>query len=264
MFVDTHCHLDFHQFDSDRDDVLLRAAEAGVTLIVNPAVDLANSRRVVELAERTAGVYAQVGIHPNDSGGFDQSALAELRELAAHRKVVAIGEIGLDYYWERVPHDQQQAAFQAQLELAAEMDLPAVIHCRDAHADMRDILRKWVPSAQKRRGDHAILGVLHAYSGDLDMAREAFGWNMVLSLGGPITFRNAHELRALVAELPVDKLMLETDAPYLTPHPHRGRRNEPAYITLIAQSLAELVHSNRESVAQKTTALAKRVFNKLP
>lgn len=264
MFVDTHCHLDFHQFDSDRDDVLQRAADVGVTTIINPAVDLASSRRVVELAERTACVYAQVGIHPNDAGGFDPSALAELRKLAAHRKVVAIGEIGLDYYWERVPHDEQKRAFQAQLELAAEMDLPVVIHCRDAHADVRDILRKWVPWAQKRRGDHAILGVLHAYSGDLDMAREAFSWNMVLSLGGPMTFRNAHELRTLIAELPVDKLMLETDAPYLTPHPHRGRRNEPAYIPLVAQSLAEIARLDRGGVAEKTTALARRVFNRVP
>lgn len=262
MFVDTHCHLDFHQFDADRDEVIRRAVEAGVAVIVIPAVDLATSRRAIALAERVPGVYAQVGVHPNDAEGFDQSVLTALRELATHPKVVAIGEIGLDYYWERVAHEVQQAAFEAQLDLAAQLDLPVVIHCRDAHADVRDILRKWVPGAQKRRGEHAILGVLHAYSGDLATAHEVFEWNMVLSLGGPITFRNARQLRDLVARLPLERLMLETDAPYLTPHPHRGQRNEPAYIPLIAQSMAELLQTDRLMVAEKTTALAQRVFKR--
>lgn len=260
MFVDTHCHLDFHQFDADRSAVLERAAEAGVAAIIIPAIDLATSRRAIDLAERTPGVYAQVGIHPNDASSFDHESVAELRKLSAHPKVVAIGEIGLDYYWERVPHDVQKTVFQAQLDVAAELDLPVVIHCRDAHADVRDILRKWVPWAQKQRGEHAILGVLHAFSGDLEMAEEAFGWNMALSLGGPVTFRNARQLRELAAHLPLERLMLETDAPYLTPHPHRGQRNEPAYIPLIAQSLAELLQVDRSVVAQKTTALARRVF----
>jgi len=263
MFIDTHCHLDFHQFDADRGDVLQRAVDAGVMVIVNPATDLDSSRRAIELAERHPGVYAQVGVHPNDAASFDQNTLAELHDLAQHPKVVAIGEIGLDYYWERVPHDQQQAAFQAQLELAGELNLPVVIHCRDAHADIRDILRKWVPGAQIQRGEDAILGVLHAYSGDLDMAQEAFGWNMVLSLGGPITFRNARQLHALVAQFPPDRLMLETDAPFLTPHPHRGQRNEPAYIPLIAQSMADLLDLDVDVVAEKTTALARRVFKVL-
>jgi TatD DNase family protein len=260
MFIDTHCHLDFHQFDADRDDVLQRAIDAGVVAIVIPAIDLPGSRRAIELAERLPGVYAQVGVHPNDAGGFDQDTLAELRDLAAHSKVVAIGEIGLDYYWDRVAHDVQQVVFRTQLEMAADLDLPVVIHCRDAHADMRDILRKWVPGAQKRRGEHAILGVLHAFSGDLEMADEAFHSNIVVSLGGPVTFRNARQLRELVVQIPLDAVMLETDAPYLAPHPHRGQRNEPAYIPLIAQSLAELFQVDRSVVAQKTTALAQRVF----
>jgi len=263
MFIDTHCHLDFHQFDADRDEVLQRATDAGVTVIVNPATDLASSRRAIELAERHPGVYAQVGVHPNDAASFDQNTLAGLRELAKHPKVVAIGEIGLDYYWERVPHDQQQAAFQDQLELAAGLDLPVVIHCRDAHADVRDILRKWVPGAQIQRGEDVILGVLHAYSGDLDMAQEVFGWNIVLSLGGPITYRNARQLHALVAQFPPERLMLETDAPFLTPHPHRGQRNEPSYIPLIAQSMAELLDLDVGVVAKTTTALARRVFKVL-
>lgn len=263
MFIDTHCHLNFHQFDDDRDAVVQRAREAGVAVIVNPAVDLATSRQAVELAERYPGVYAQVGVHPNDSADFSAETVAALTELAQHPKVVAIGEIGLDYYWERVPHDRQWAAFEAQLDLAARLDLPVVLHCRDAHADLRDILRKWVPGAQMQRPANAMLGVLHAYAGDLGMAEEAFGWNMALSFGGPVTFRNARELQALLAQLPLSRLLLETDAPYLTPHPHRGKRNEPSYIPLIAQGLAEIKTISVADVASATSALAKAVFAKL-
>ena len=263
MFIDTHCHLNFHQFDADRDAVVQRALEAGVSVIINPAVDLPTSRQAIELAEQYPGVYAQVGVHPNDCAEFDAGTLAELAELARHPKVVAIGEIGLDYYWERVPHPQQWAAFEAQLELASRLDLPVVLHCRDAHADLRDALRKWVPGAQMQRAEDAILGVYHAYSGDLDMAQEAFGWNMALSFGGPLTFRNAKDLHALLGQLPLDRLMLETDAPYLTPHPHRGKRNEPAYIPLIAQGLADIKNIDLALVAETTSALAKAVFAKL-
>ncbi|MFZ2362484.1 MAG: TatD family hydrolase [Anaerolineae bacterium] len=263
MFIDTHCHLNFHQFDADRDAVVQRAREAGVSVIINPAVDLATSRQAIALAEQYPGVYAQVGVHPNDCAQFDAGTLAELAELASHPKVVAIGEIGLDYYWERVPHRQQWAAFEAQLELASRLDLPVVLHCRDAHADLRDALRKWVPGAQIQRSEDAILGVHHAYSGDLAMAQEAFGWNMALSFGGPLTFRNAKDLHALLGQLPLERLMLETDAPYLTPHPHRGKRNEPAYLALIAQGLAEIKKTDVAQVAEATSALAKAVFAKL-
>lgn len=263
MLIDTHCHLDFDAFDADRDAVVQRAVDAGVGAIVNPAIDLATSRRAIELAERYPGVYAQVGVHPNAAGDFDDATLAELRALAAHPKVVAIGEIGLDYYWERVQHDRQHEVFWAQLGLAVELGLPVVIHCRDAHAELRDVLRKWVPGAQMHRGKDAILGVLHAFSGDLSMAQEAFGWGMALSLGGPITFRNARELHALVSQLPLGWLMLETDAPFLTPHPFRGKRNEPAYLALIAQAMADLLGVEVDAIAQETTMLARRMFEKL-
>ena len=263
MFIDTHCHLDFHQFDADRDEAVARAAAAGVTIIINPATDLPSSRRAIALADRYDGVYAQVGVHPNDAGDFGPSTLAELRALAAHPKVVAIGEIGLDYYWDKTPRAQQQAAFESQLELAAELDLPVVIHCRDAQADVRDTMRRWVPGAQMFREPDAILGVYHAYSGDLEMAQEAAAWQVVLSLGGPVTFTNARDLHALVSQLPLGQIMLETDAPYLTPHPHRGKRNEPAYIPLIAQAIADLQQVDVAAVADSSSALARRVFPKL-
>jgi len=260
MLIDTHCHLNLDRFDADRDQVVQRAAGAGVGIIINPGIDLPTSRQAIELAERYPGVYAAVGVHPNDSAGFDQAALAELRTLAAHPKVVAIGEIGLDTYWDRVPAAEQKTALQAQLDLAVELDLPVILHCRDAHDDLRDVLRKWVTGAQTRRGSDAILGVYHAYSGDLAMAREAFEWGMVLSLGGPVTFRNARDLHALVTQLPLERIMLETDAPFLSPHPFRGKRNEPARVALVADRLAELFQVDRDVVVSQTTALAQRMF----
>lgn len=260
MFIDTHCHLNFSRFDQDRDQVVHRAAEAGVPVIINPAIDLPSSRQAIQLAERYPGVYAMVGVHPNESGHFDSQVLAQLRQLASHPKVVAIGEIGLDYYRDRVDHDWQRKALESQLVLAAELDLPVVIHCRDAHADLRDVLRKWVPGAQKARSEGAILGVLHAYAGDLEMAHEAFAWDLVLSLGGPVTFRNARQLHDLVAQLPLQRLMLETDAPFLAPHPYRGHRNEPAYIPLVAQGIADLLATDLQEVAAKTTGLALCLF----
>jgi TatD DNase family protein len=263
MFIDTHCHLNFDRFDQDRDQVVQRAAEAGVSIIINPAIDLLTSREAIQLAERYSGVYAMVGVHPNESEHFDSQAAKKLRALASHPKVVAIGEIGLDYYWDRVARDRQRKALEVQLALAAELDLPVVIHCRDAHADLRDVLRKWVPGAQKARSESAILGVLHAYSGDLEMAYEAFDWAFVLSLGGPVTFRNARQLHGLVAQLPLKRLMLETDAPFLTPHPFRGQRNEPAYVPLVARSIADLLATDLEKVAAQTTGLALCLFWKI-
>ncbi|MEA3337512.1 MAG: TatD family hydrolase [Chloroflexota bacterium] len=263
MFIDTHCHLNFHQFDEDRDLVVQRAAAADVPIIINPAIDLQTSKQAIDLADRYPGVFAMVGVHPNDGDSFDESTLDVLRQLAAHPKVVAVGEIGLDYYWQRVDPDKQQRIFRSQLELAAALDLPVVIHCRDAHDDVRGILREWVTGAQIQRGPDAILGVLHAFSGDLEMAQEAFDWHMVVSLGGPVTFRNARELHALVRELPLDCLILETDAPYLTPHPYRGKRNEPAYIPLIGQGISDLVNIELATVAEMSTSLARRTFFKL-
>lgn len=263
MMVDSHCHLDLDQFDADRDEILARAQAAGVGLIVNPGIDLAHSRRAIELAEKYAPVYAAVGIHPNSSGDFGPAALDELRRLAAHPKVVAMGEIGLDYYWDDVAPDVQAVAFQAQLELAAELGLPVIIHNRDASEDVARILREWVKRGATRHSPLAtrpFLGVLHAFSGDLALAEEAYEWGFVLSLGGPVTFKNARDLHELASNLRQDRLMLETDAPYLTPHPFRGKRNEPGYIPLICDRLAELAGVSVREMAAASTVLALAFF----
>jgi TatD DNase family protein len=268
--VDSHCHLDASQFDPDRDEVVARARAAGVRLIVNPGIDLTHCRQALALADRYPEVYAAVGIHPNSSHEFGPESLGALRLLAQHPKVVAIGEIGLDYYWDRVAPEVQRQAFQAQLDLAAELGLPVVIHSRESNADIAAVLNAWVHRGSYRGSALAArpyAGVLHAFSGDLALAEAAYGWNFVLSLGGPLTFKNARGLHALLPQLRLDRLMLETDAPYLTPHPHRGARNEPAYTALVCAGAAALLELPLHTVAATTTTLALRFFgleNRLP
>lgn len=269
VLVDSHCHLDLSQFDADREAVVLAARAAGVRLIVNPGIDLTHCRQAIALAETYPDVYAAVGIHPTSSADFEPALVDELRQLARHPKVVAIGEIGLDYHWDTVAPEQQALALQAQLELAADVGLPVIIHNREASDDVARILAQWVDSPGFRHSalaERPFAGVLHAFSGDLSLVQQAYDWNFVLSLGGPVTFKNARELHALVPQLRLDRLMLETDAPYLTPHPYRGQRNQPAYVELVCRRLAALNELPVEDVAQRTTSVAQRFFGlkKLP
>ncbi|HHB90547.1 MAG TPA: TatD family deoxyribonuclease [Anaerolineae bacterium] len=260
--IDSHCHLDLPHFDEDRDEVIARAREAGVVAMVTQGVDLPSSRRAIALAERYPEVYAAVGIHPNDCADFQPSMLDELRSLAAHPKVVAIGEIGLDDYWKTVPMDQQIRVLRLQLDLAAALGLPVILHDREAHEPIMAELRAWVrerlpgtPLAQRPP-----YGVLHSFSGDLAMAHEAYDLGFILGLAGPVTFKNARGLQVLARQLDPDRLMIETDAPYLSPHPYRGKRNEPARVKLVAEKLAELWDMPFEQVAFLTTGTARAFF----
>lgn len=260
---DSHCHLDASAFDEDRLAVIERARATGVQTIVIPGIDLHHCRQALALADAYADIYAAVGIHPNSSGDFDATIEADLRQLARHPKVVAYGEIGLDYYWDKVEPARQRVAFERQLEVAAELGLPVIIHCRDANEDVMATLRAWVESvtfAASPLVKREFAGVLHAFSGDVAMAEAAYAWNFVLSLGGPVTFTNAKQLHALVPQLRRDRLMLETDAPYLTPHPHRGKRNEPSYVALVCEKLATLYGIPAAQLAAESTALARRFF----
>lgn len=267
--VDSHCHLDLAPFDEDRAEVLARARAAGVQAIVVPGIDLAQCRRALALAESQPGaahpeLAIALGIHPNSSDGWTPDAAAEFAALARSPKVVAYGEIGLDYYWDKVPRARQWAAFEAQLALAAELSLPVIIHSRDANDDVAAILAAWVQGASFAASPLAarpFAGVLHAFSGDLALAQAAYDWNFVISLGGPVTYKNARTLHALVPHLRLDRLMLETDAPYLTPHPHRGKRNEPAYVALVCAQMARLSGVTPQEIAQTTSALAGRFFS---
>ncbi len=261
--VDSHCHIDIDQFDQDRAEVMARARAAGVGLMVIPGIDLEQNRRALVLAESHADVYVAVGVHPNSSAEPPMGWLEEVRRLAAHPKVVAIGEIGLDYYWREATPEQQAAALWAQLGLAAELGLPVIIHCREAYDDVAAVLSEWagrVTAEQPPLAARPFWGVLHAFGGEMALAEAAYGWNFVLGLGGPVTFKNARRLHEVAVQARLDRLMLETDAPYLTPHPRRGKRNEPAYTRLVAERLAELRGCTVDEVAATTTATALRFY----
>lgn len=252
--IDTHTHLDFPQFDGDRERVIERAAAAGVKAIVDIGTDLASSQAAVALAEAYPQIYAAVGVHPHDAKTVTGKLLEELRALALHSKVVAIGEIGLDFYRDLSPRDKQRQAFQQQLALASEIGKPVIIHDRDAHTEVMAILHRWA------EGGNQPSGVLHCFSGDLAMAQEAIELGFYISIAGPVTFKNARRLRELVRQLPLEKLLVETDCPYLTPRPHRGKRNEPAYVKLVAQEVARIKGMSLEEIAHNTSNNAQALF----
>ena len=257
--VDTHAHLDFSQFDADRSAVIERAKAAGVAAILNVGADLPSSRQAVALAEQHDCIYAAVGVHPHDARKLDGAALAELRELARHPKVVAVGEIGLDFYRDLSPRNVQRRAFQAQLAWAAKLGKPVVIHDRDAHDEVMDILADWAIALKNSPLDGR-LGVLHTFSGDRTMAERAIDLGFSISISGPVTYQNARQLPGIVQMLPLARLLVETDCPFLAPHPHRGKRNEPAYVRLVAERIAALRNIPFDDLAEATTANARRLF----
>jgi TatD DNase family protein len=255
MLIDSHCHLNFSAFDQDRAKVLARASEAGIIGLVNPAIDLASSYQVVELAKELPNLFAAVGFHPNDAAGLDESALSQLRELAGQPEVVALGEIGLDYYWDKVPRQTQRRVFEAQLTLAKDVGRPVIIHQRESVADTMAVLRGW--GSQQ---DHPGL-VLHSFSGDMRMAEEALELGFYLGISGPVTFKNNRQLPEIVAATPPERLLVETDAPFLSPHPFRGKRNEPARVELIAARLAELKNLSFGEMSRQLTKNTISLFN---
>ncbi len=247
--VDSHAHLDFPQFDADRGTAIERAREAGLVAILNVGADLASSRAAVALAERYDLIYAAVGVHPHDAKTVTPAVLDQLRALARHPKVVAIGEIGLDYYRDLSPRPVQRRAFADQLALAAELGLPVVVHSREAHDDVLAALRGWDG-----------VGVLHSYSAGPERLDEVLSLGFAVGISGPVTFPNAHRLRKVAAAVPADRLLVETDCPYLTPVPHRGRRNEPAYVRYVVEAVARARGLPPESVAEATARNAARLF----
>ncbi len=262
MLIDTHCHLDFDAYDDIRDQVVQEAADAGVKRIINPGVDIARCKAALALADRYPGVYAAVGIHPNSTAEFSDAMLAAVREMAAHEKVVAIGEIGLDYYWDDSPKDTQWRAFEVQLALAAELELPVIIHNRDASDDVIAVLRAWVATLPEPLKDRP--GVLHSFSAPDEIADQGIDLGFYLGFTGPITFKNADNLRMIAARIPEDRIVIETDGPFLTPHPYRGKRpNKPAYVRFVAERIAALRMMTDEAFAALSTANAERLFARL-
>lgn len=261
MLVDTHCHLDFNNFDKDRAQVIERARESGVERMLNPGINLDSSESAVNLAEEYSEVYAAVGVHPNEGMSWEVGTESRLRELANHPKVVAIGEIGLDFYRDRTPQDLQKQIFQKQLDLAADLNLPVIIHTRQSLVEVLDILRVWRRGLAESQSDLVERpGVLHSFSGELELAQQTSGLNFLIGITGPVTFHNAKELQDLVIRLPLTDLLVETDAPFLTPHPYRGKRNEPTRVKLVAEKIAGLHQEAYNTVTDITTANAARLF----
>ncbi|MBI4726331.1 YchF/TatD family DNA exonuclease [candidate division TA06 bacterium] len=250
--IDTHAHLTENDFKRDRDQVIDRARQAGVEYIINVGYDLKSSFQSVELSEKYDCCYAAVGIHPHDAKALDENAFKELGNLAKHPKVVAIGETGMDYHRNLSPKEIQIAAFKKQLAWAETLKLPAVVHDRDAHKEIMDILKE-------RPG---LKVVLHCFAGDAEMAKEAKKRGYLLSVGGPVTFKNSKHLPEVLRTVGIESLLLETDCPYLAPEPHRGARNEPAYLEIIVRRISELLDPlTYDDVCRATTLNAKKFFN---
>lgn len=263
MFLcDTHCHLNLNIFKADLESVLARSRQAGLERILVPGIDLPTSRTAVRLAEQWPEIYAAVGIHPNDGLTWKSDTLTELRELARHPKVCAIGEIGLDYYRDRCPRNAQADVLRQQLDLAGELGLPVVIHNRDAYEDLFPILSAWAHGLQSLGSPLADRpGVLHSFDGSLEQAEALINLNFLIGLNGPVTFKNAHDRHLAARQLPLDVLLLETDAPFLTPHPHRGERNEPSFIQYINGKIADLRGISADLTAETTSNNAQRLFS---
>ncbi len=252
MFFDTHAHYDAKQFDADRDEVLAALPEAGVGLVIDPGCDLPSSRAALALADRYPHVYAAVGIHPEDCAGYDgEEDLYALRELARHPKCVAIGEIGLDYYWkENPPREFQQKVFCDQLALASEIKKPVIIHDRDAHGDCLEIVKDFP----------LVRGVFHCFSGSAEMAVELVKLGWMISFTGVLTYPNARKAVEAARAIPMERLMLETDSPYMAPVPHRGKRNDSRNLAHICAVLAEIKGISPEECARITAENGKRFF----
>ncbi|VAX32539.1 Uncharacterized metal-dependent hydrolase YcfH [hydrothermal vent metagenome] len=249
-FIDTHCHLDMADFDPDRDEVIARARDAEIVAIITIGSDLKGSEGAVRIAGEYDFIYAAVGIHPHDAKDYTSDTAEKIRVWSGEKKVVAIGETGLDYHYDHSPRDVQREVFEKQLGLALELDLPVIVHCREAKDDTLKILS----------GSGISRGVLHCFSGDMDMAERVMAMGLYISFAGTVTFKNAKKLQEIAAVIPDEYLLVETDAPYLSPVPLRGRRNEPSFLLHTARKLAELRDVGFEDIARITTLNAGRLF----
>lgn len=252
MLFDTHVHLNADQFSEDLEQVIERAQNEGVETMVVVGFDQPTINKAMELVEQYDFLYAAIGWHPVDAIDMTDEDLQWIEELSSHQKVVAIGETGLDYHWDKSPKEIQQEVFRKQIRLAKKVRLPIIIHNREATQDIVDIL--------KEEDAKEVGGIMHCFSGSPETAHECLEMNFLISLGGPVTFKNAKKPKEVAEEVPLEKLLIETDCPYLAPHPYRGKRNEPSYVKLVAEQIAELKGVSFEEVAETTTRNAKKLF----
>lgn len=267
--VDTHCHLDFDRYQQDLDQVLSRAWNQGLERIMIPGIDLESSRRVIKLASTDHRLFAAVGVHPNSAETWDQKSASRLRSLASHPGVIAIGEIGLDYYRNPDKRDLQERVLSEQLDIALELELPVILHVRNQSGedrscimDLINILEGWTKKAvdQGRDQKQDRWGVVHSFSGHLEEARKLASLGFFLGITGPVTYPGAEEMQRVAAQAPRSRLLIETDGPFLTPHPHRGKRNEPAYVKFVAEKISELMDVPVGEAAVLTTENADHLF----
>ncbi|MED2971607.1 TatD DNase family protein [Bacillus sp. OV194] len=249
---DTHAHLNAIQFEEDLEEVIQRALDEGISHIVVVGFDRPTIKGAIKLADTYDFIYAAVGWHPVDAVDMTPEDLQWIEELAAHPKVVALGEMGLDYHWDKSPEDVQKDVFRQQIQLAKKVKLPIIIHNRDATQDVVDIL--------KSEGAEEVGGIMHCYSGSLEVAKQCLDMNFYISFGGPVTFKNAKKPKEVAKEIPIDRLLIETDCPYLSPHPLRGKRNEPSYVKYVAEAIAELREMPLEDLVKKTSDNARQLF----
>jgi len=252
MLFDTHVHLNDEQFNEDLQEVIARAQEAGVATMMVVGFDRPTIERAMELTDQYEFIYACIGWHPVDAIDMTEEDMQWIEELSSHPKVVALGEMGLDYHWDKSPKDIQKEVLRKQIRLAKKVKLPIVIHNREATADIVEIL--------KEERAEEVGGIMHCFSGSPETAMECIDMNFYISLGGPVTFKNAKKPKEVAAVVPLNKLLIETDCPYLAPHPYRGKRNEPAYVRLVAEQIAEIKGISIEEVAEATTRNAKKLF----
>lgn len=253
MLIDTHVHLNADHYDEDLDEVIERAREAGVSHFVVIGFDNKTIDRTMELIDKYEDVYGVIGWHPVDAVDCRDEDLARIEKLSSHPKIVGIGETGLDYHWDKSPEHIQKEIFKAQIALAKRVNLPLIIHNREATGDVVEILEE--------EGAGEVGGIMHAFSGSPEIADRVLKIGFMISLGGPVTFKNAKQPKEVAKYVPLDKLLIETDAPFLTPHPHRGKRNEPAYVKLVAEEIAKLRDISYEEVAKATSDNALKIYN---
>jgi len=253
MLIDTHAHLDDKRFDGDRAQVINQCRDEGIICIINVGADISSSVKSITLAGKHSFIYAVVGVHPHDARTMDDNSIEVLRSLVRKDKVVAIGEIGLDYHYDFSPREQQKTAFRQQLMLARGLKLPVVIHDREAHGDILEILREGKASE--------IGGVMHCFSGSKEMARECIDMNFFISFAGPVTFHNARKVKEAAEYVPLDRILIETDCPYLTPVPHRGKRNYPGNVKYVAEQVSRIKNISVEELMEAVAVNTKKLFN---
>lgn len=257
--VDTHCHLNLPEFNADLEIVINNALQEGIKKILIPGTDIPSSERAIEIANKFPEVYAAVGVHPNEGLKWDRKTSNHLQELARMPKVVAIGEIGLDYYWKDCPEEVQKNILKDQLLIAEENHLPVILHSRNSLIDLLDLITHWIASIGSNFPER-YFGVFHAFEGSLEDALRVRELNFFIGIGGPVTYKNAFAKQQIAKEFPIGSILLETDSPYLSPHPFRGKRNQPSNVYFVAEKISQIRETQLKLVAQETTNNAKKLF----